>query len=185
MNVPVIAFSTKSGRQAELRGPRLTDAPALLRFINSISLEDTFVRFSGEQQTLLQEQTYINNELAAIRKGDAVKLFCFVEGTLAGVCDIHRDVSLLARKRHVGLFGIVIAKEFRGEGIGQMLMSTVIAEAQKKIKGLRLIHLQCFATNTPALSLYRKLGFVEVGRIPKGILHKSEYIDEVQMVKHL
>ena len=81
--------------------------------------------------------------------------------------------------------GITVAKDFRGEGIGEELAKTTIEEAKKHLDGLQTVILECFATNMAAIRLYRKLGFVEVGRIPGYLKHQGEYVDEVQMVLKL
>ncbi|PWU22710.1 hypothetical protein C5B42_05270 [Candidatus Cerribacteria bacterium 'Amazon FNV 2010 28 9'] len=176
-------FTTKSGKHAIIRYPKWEDLDAMLEHINTVSKENTFITFSGEQETLESESKYLASEFESIEEGNACKLFCFVEEKFAGVCDVHRVLMNKKRSLHVGTLGLVISKEFRGDGIGAILMQTTIDEAIQQIKGLRLIQLSCFAANTPALNLYRKLGFAEVGRIPQKLLHKGEYIDEVWMTK--
>ena len=182
---PVTTFTTKTGQKATIRFATVDDAEALKQFINVFSKEYRFTRFSGEQVTLEEEQQYLLSEEHAIQRGDCVKLFCFVNEQLAGVSDVHRDTSLLTRKQHMGNFGIIVGKEFRGQGVGEQLMQSTIAEAVAHISGLRMIKLECFATNTAALSLYQKLGFREVGRVPQALLYKNEYVDDVIMVKEL
>ncbi|SRR5258708_1057367 len=174
-------FTTKSGKHALIRYPTMDDVPALLAFINEVSLEDTFIRFSGEQQTLETEQAYLQSEIDKMVKGDVVKLVCFVGDTFAGVCDVSRDVNLATRRLHVGIFGLIIAREFRGDGIGKILAQTTIDEAKTEITGLHLIRLDCFSINTPALTLYAKLGFKEWGRFQGALFYKGEYVDEVHM----
>lgn len=181
----VSQFTTKSGAKAEIRYPLMSDVPILTEFINAHSLEDKFTRFSGEQMTLEEEKAYLESELALVVTGDLVKLYCFVDGALTGVTDIRRDTSLLKRKLHTGSFGIIVAKKFRGQGIGTELMKHVITEATKHIQGLKMIKLECFSTNTTALALYKKQGFTEVGRVPKEIYHKGEYVDSVMMVREV
>lgn len=185
MSENLLTFTTKLGKLATIRYPRIEDAPALLEMINEISKEDTFIRFSGEQLSLQEESEYLESEISAIEMGDCVKLFCFVADRLAGCCDVRKDRSLLDRKKHVGLLGLLVAKELRRDGVGEKLMQTTIEEAQKELVGLRLIKLECFSTNTAALALYAKLGFQEVGRVPGGILHRGAYIDAVEMVLDL
>lgn len=179
--VILFTFTTKLGKDASIRYPLIEDAPALLEMINEVSKEDTFIRFSGEQLSLEEETEYLESEIRAIEMGECVKLFCFVENQLAGTCDVRKDRSLLDRKKHVGLLGIVVGSAFRGEGVGQRLMEATIAEAKKELSGLRMIKLECFSTNTVAMSLYNKLGFRETGRTPGGVLHKGQYIDAVEM----
>ncbi|PIR59671.1 MAG: hypothetical protein COU68_04300 [Candidatus Pacebacteria bacterium CG10_big_fil_rev_8_21_14_0_10_45_6] len=161
------------------------DSLDLFHFINRISKEDTYIRFAGEQITLPEEQAYVDSELALMQQGDLVKLLCFVDDQLAGVVDIHRMIEYRTRKRHVGLLGLLVAKEFRGQGIGKKLLLECIAQAKEQISGLKMIQLECFATNTAALALYEKVGFREVGRVLGALLHKGEYVDEVVMVREM
>lgn len=181
----VSRFTTKSGLEAIIRYPVASDAQLLTDFINEFSLGDTFTRFSGEQFGLEEERKYLESEIDLIEKGECVKLFCMVDQKLAGICDIHRDNSLLTRKRHTGNLGLIIASQFRGQGIGKQLMSTTMSQAAEHISGLKMIKLDCFASNLPAISLYKKLGFATVGTIPKSLLHKGELIDEVIMIKEV
>jgi RimJ/RimL family protein N-acetyltransferase len=178
-------FTTKSGAQAIIRSMERTDASAACRFINTISQENTFVQFAGEHISLEDEQRYIDSELELIGTENAVKLVCLVDGTIAGIADVHRNVATRTRKLHVGTFGLIINKEFRGQGIGETLMRTTIEEAARSMPGLKMIYLECFAINEPALSLYKKVGFNEVGRVPGALYRQGQYIDEVIMVKQL
>ena len=56
---------------------------------------------------------------------------------------------------------VAVSPAFRGYGIGEKLMQTVIDEA--KAKGLEYITLEVRSRNIPAISLYQKLGFTIVG----------------------
>ena len=80
----VETFTTKMGHQAIIRYPQLIDAEDLTYFINTLSLEDKFTRFSGEQLSLEEEKEYIQSELEAMEAGNVVKLFCYVDKKLAG-----------------------------------------------------------------------------------------------------
>lgn len=174
-------FTTKSGKAALIRYPQMDDVLLLQHFINTVSLEDTYIGFSGEQQSLESETIYLNSELEKIKSGDCVKLFCIVDGVIAGTCDIHRDDTLFTRRRHSGVFGLIVGSAYRGDGIGETLTLTTIDESRRIISGLRLIKLSCFANNKPAMHLYEKLGFKEVGRIPETLQYKGTYVDEVLM----
>jgi RimJ/RimL family protein N-acetyltransferase len=89
------------------------------------------------------------------------------------------------RSYHVGVFGITIAKEFRGEGIGEELAKVTIAEAIQTIPGLTLLRLQMYSPNTVASHLYEKLGFTEYGILPGGVWYRGGYVDEVVMYKKI
>lgn len=176
----VSEFTTKSGKHAVVRYPRWEDVHDLLKHINAVSAENVYITFSGEQQTLEQEAAYVASEFVLMEVGNAIKLFCYVDGVFAGVCDIHRDLAKKKRGAHVSIFGLVIGKDYRGDGIGFELAKATLSEA-KHLEGLRIVHLDCFGANTSALRLYEKLGFKEVGRFPKALLYKDAYDDEVLM----
>lgn len=87
-------------------------------------------------------------------------------------------------EKHVGTFGITMAKDFRNKGIGTTLMELVLEEA-KKLKDLKIITLGVFGNNPIAKNLYKKLGFVEYGYLPKGIVHKGKFVDHIYMYKEI
>jgi RimJ/RimL family protein N-acetyltransferase len=181
----IYTFTTKNGHQAELKYPSWDVLPQLLDYINALSAEDTFVRFSGEEISFRDEAKYLSSVFVNMEMKEAVFLYCFIEGKLVGLCQVSKIPGLKERGKHVALFGLSVAKEHRGDGIGYELSKATIEHAKEQLEGLRLITLTCFATNTPALALYEKLGFKEVGRMPEYLLHKGEYIDEVQMALKL
>ena len=48
-----------------------------------------------------------------------------------------------------------------------------------------MIILDVYEKNLPALNLYKRMGFKEVGRIPKAVYWKGEYIDDIKMARIL
>ena len=63
-------------------------------------------------------------------------------------------------------------------------MEAVLKEA-KKLKGLKIIDLGVFGNNPVARNLYKKMGFIEYGNLPKGILHKDKLVDHIYMYKEI
>ena len=96
-----------------------------------------------------------------------------------GVVDLSRS-SAQVMQHSMGL-GIAVRAEYQGLGVGTMLM-----EAAKTL-GMRLhlarLWLGVFDGNTPAIQLYRKVGFEESGRVP-GWLQEG-YVDEIFMTLKL
>lgn len=172
---------TKNGKEAVIRYPTLDDVIEMTGYINTLSREDTYITFSGEQITLDSEREYIIDLLKRIEKGDAVNLICTIDGKLVGIAGVERKISARNRGRHIGIFGISVKKEYRGDGIGQELSVSVIDESKKAMSGLRMLTLSVYKPNEVAYTLYRKLGFVEYGTLPQGILFHGEYIDEIEM----
>lgn len=174
-------FTTKTGEHAVIRYPQWTDLDEMVHFINMLSLEDTFITFSGETITHDGEMYYLTEMIKSMEMKNAVYLACFIDAKLVGSCTIIRDLQSRKRSYHIGIFGITIIKEFREIGIGEILASTTITEATKQIPGLKILSLNVFGSNMRAQSLYKKLGFTQYALLPKGVFYKDEYIEEIKM----
>jgi RimJ/RimL family protein N-acetyltransferase len=61
-----------------------------------------------------------------------------------------------------GELGMLVAREWRGRGVGSALVAAAIEWARER--GLHKLSLSVFAHNAAAIALYRKFGFVEEGR---------------------
>lgn len=75
---------------------------------------------------------------------------------------------------HQCLFSIVVAKEFRGKGIGTLLLNNLIHMAKEQFH-LTVLYLEVYDGN-PAYSLYQKFGFKEVGFQQYFIREDGEYL---------
>lgn len=87
--------------------------------------------------------------------------------------------------KHNGIFGISIAKDFRKEGIGSLLMKLVMEEAVKQMCQLEIITLGVFGNNSIAQKMYEKFGFHEYGNLPNGVKLPDGYVDHVYMYKKI
>jgi ribosomal protein S18 acetylase RimI-like enzyme len=67
---------------------------------------------------------------------------------------------------HVFVHNVVLDPSVQGQGIGTSLLSKVVGDARKQRHPVRLQVLQA----NPAVSLYRRLGFAEVGRTSTHLL---------------
>ena len=181
-NKIVFEGTTKEGKPYIIRYPARDDAPALQTYINALSQEKTFIRFQGEQVSLEDEQKFLGTQLEKITNKKAVMLLVICEDRIVGtgVIDL-KDKS----ESHEGVFGIALQKDYRGEGIGKLFMNCLIEEAIAAIPQLKLITLEVFANNSIALEMYKKFGFNEFGRLPKGSTHRGKYVDNVYMYKQV
>ena len=98
---------------------------------------------------------------------------------IAGQCEI-TDPEWDAAAHHVGILGIIVREDFRGLGLGEILIDYAIRES-KKLKNKTKIILSCFSTNKIALSLYKKLGFEKIGIRKKQFYMNDQFYDEVLM----
>src|SRR3989344_4381420 len=177
---PLYTGQTKKGTDIVIRYPTSDDLDEMLRYINTISLEQTFIRFQGEQMTREAEQKFLDSVLASIAKKTKVCLCVFHGKELIGLSALEMRDKV---EQHIGNFGISIAKDYRGEGIGMLLMNMVLKEAKKNIATLKICTLSVFANNTIAREMYKNCGFKEYGILPHGILHRRTFVDHVYMYK--
>lgn len=176
-------YTLKNGKQVSIRPLEDTekDIQAALAFINAIRKEDVKVSNVGPPLTYEQEALWVKDLVKQItaRKKLYYAVFC-KDVMVAGVV-IEKKAD---RSTHVGVFGITLAKEVRGQGLGSYLMKNILQEASKALS-ITHVQLACFANNTPAYNLYKKMGFEDVGRVPEMILYKGDLIDEIIMMKKL
>lgn len=173
-------FTSKKDHSIVFRFITSGDVEQMTSYINNLSCEDTFVRMGGEQFTEQDEYEYIENWLKKMEQNNTFVVVAVKDEKIIAVANVDR---LERRSKHVGHFGISVAKEFRGEGIGQELLKVILELATRM--GLAMIELSVYSLNEAGIALYKKLGFEEVGRIPKKILFHGELIDEIVMVKFL
>lgn len=178
----VLREKTDSGVEVIIRYPKAGDVGILLELINNVSNERTYIRLQGEQINFDDEVNWLNKQLRLIEEKKCVHLLVFCNGELAGGADI--NLRELAQK-HTGVFGIILKKEFRGKGLGKLLMEQVLKEGKKNLEGLKTVTLECFSGNISALNLYKKFGFREYGILPKGLKYREEYQDAVLMYLEL
>ena len=94
---------------------------------------------------------------------------------LAGLYILHDNN--VGRCRHIANASYAVAESFRGRGIGELLVRHCIEQAGKS--QYKILQFNAVVkSNTPALNLYRKLGFVQLGIIPAGFRNiHGEYED--------
>ena len=171
---------SKTGKTISFRYPTNKDAQIITDFMNKASQEKTYISFQGEELKLEKEKKWLKSTIRDIKNKEKIYIMVFIDNKLVGSSDI---VLEKYSRKHVGVFGIIIDHDYRGEGIGKTLMKLVISEAIKKIKGLKIIILDVFCTNIIAQDLYKKMGFTEYGRLPKGLKRRGKYVDMVLMQK--
>ena len=117
-----------------------------------------------------------------IRNRKGVNLMAFHGKLMVGGVSISLKPGI---RRHDGSYGIVIAKDFRGIGLGKLLTKLVLQEAKKNLSGLKIVTLDVFKANKPAIKLYTKMGFKKYGELPKGVIYRGKPTDCVFMYKNI
>jgi len=169
----------KDGRLVILRTPRMSDLDDFLEFINSLVDEGADILFI-ERTNREAEADWLGRLLAEIEKGDVICVAAEVNGKVVGNSDVHMGKG---RKSHIGTLGIALSQGYRDVGVGTEMMKVLIEESRQV--GLKLLRLSVFDSNLRAKHVYEKMGFREVGRIPRGMRKEMVYVDEVFMVAEL
>lgn len=153
-------------------------AKALLDFYKEVGKETDYLSFdenglgvnqAQEEQYLKSLKESLNNRLLIALLGDEI----------IGVASIGSPYT--PRDRHVGELGIVIKQRFWGFGLSRVLMEDLIDWA-KESSILSILRLEVAESNIRAIELYKKYGFQETGRIPKGIKREEGEEDSLLMV---
>jgi ribosomal protein S18 acetylase RimI-like enzyme len=88
----------------------------------------------------------------------------------------------LAKMRHKAfIWGVYVAPEARGRGVGRALMEAAIARAREWPE-LQQIHLAVVTSNETARRLYRSLGFQVYGVEPAALKIDGRDLDEEHML---
>ena len=170
--------SLKDGRTLILRDPTLSDAQDMIDYLKIVGGETDFLlayENGIKGLTLEGEQSWITSTLTMPN----TKMFVgTIDGEIVLVCDVR--AAGRSRIAHVGGVAISIKRDFWHLGIGSIAMQAMIDFA-KSTHALRALSLEVREGNERAIALYRRFGFVEIGR-HKGRIHVGErYYDEILM----
>jgi len=157
----------------------MDDLDDFLKFINSLVDEGAEIPVE-DRRSREAEADWLGRLLADLEKGSAICIVGEVDGKLVANSEIRKATG---RRSHVGGLAIAIKDGFRDVGIGTELIRLLIEESRRS--GLRLVCLSVFETNLRARHVYEKVGFREVGRMPKAIRKGDQYVDEVVMALEL
>lgn len=181
-NKIVLEGETADNQKFTIRYLTANDAAKMADYINTLSHEKTFISFQGEDFTLEQEKKNLAENLEKIKEHKSIFLLAFIDDKLVGVTDAetHKRAS-----SHVATMGITVAKEYRGKGLGALLMECLIKEIKKNMPAVSLLTLEVFSINEIAIAMYKKFGFIEYGHLPGSIRYKGKFEDSTFMYKKL
>ncbi len=108
-------------------------------------------------------------------------LTLLVDGVPSGIAILF--LHAYRKIAHQCLFGIIIDEKQRNKGYGTQLIDQLVHLAQESFK-LKVLYLEVFEGN-PAISLYRRFGFNEVGFQKYWLKQNGKYQAKVTMEKLL
>lgn len=170
----------KDGTIAQLRYPKWEDIDEMLAFITNLIDEGDLYISVQTKPTWEEELGWLANKLVEIEKGKTVACVAEVDGHIVGNSSVTRNGGVVS---HVGELGIAIKKGFRELGLGTEMLKVLIDQSRKM--GLKLVRLSVFSDNDRAIHVYKKVGFKQVGRVPKVFFKWGKYFDEIIMAIEL
>ena len=89
----------------------------------------------------------------------------------------------VGRCGHICNASYAVRSDMRGKHIGELLVTDCLKKAKEL--GYKILQFNAVvATNTSALELYKKLGFVQLGVIPGGFLMKDGHYEDIIVHYH-
>ena len=169
----------KDGRECCLRNGTENDAQEVLDVFNLTHAEtDYLLTYPDENSfTVEQEGAFLK---AKTESSNEIEIIAVVDGKIAGTAGIDA-VGNKYKIKHRAEFGIGIAKEFWGLGLGRALTEACIECAKEA--GYIQLELDVVSDNASAISLYKKVGFVEYVRNPKGFNSRISGYQELIYMK--
>lgn len=177
-----VKVKLKTGVEAIIRNAKLKDAQNLLNITMSViqerkylvTLPDEFHVKAGDERDWIK--LHLDNP-------NNILLIALIEDKIAGAIDFHNIPRI--QMQHRGVFGMLVAKEWRGKGVGSALLAALINWGENN-SVIEKISLSVMANNKEALGLYEKFGFqVEGVNIKECKLKDGSYIDVIQMYRFI
>lgn len=154
----------KGGVELLVRNAVASDARALRDIMQRTHAEtDYLLSYPDEQGSDDEQEARALAEME--RSDDEVELVAVLDGRIVGSAGV-TAVGGRRKVLHRARFGISVLTEHWGMGIGRVLMESCIDSARRA--GYTQLELEVVAGNERALPLYRRAGFEEYGRNPRG-----------------
>jgi ribosomal protein S18 acetylase RimI-like enzyme len=122
-----------------------------------------------------QERRY----LESLSAREAIHVAVDGENHIVGLQSLDRWSTLLESMAHVGQVGTFLLPAWRGRGVGRELWKATAALA-REARYQKLV-VQVRGANAHAQSFYRRLGFIECGRLSRQVTIDDSQDDQILM----
>lgn len=185
MKEQVREITGKDGQKYTMKSINAANAEQFLDFMYQVSDDTHFMTRYGDEVGHGEKE--IKEEEKRLQS-----LYDDSRQTMTSIFDNEKIVGNIAvrcigkgrKTKHRCEIGLGVRKEYHGAGLGTILMEHAIDFA--KNAGYTCMELEVLEDNTKALGLYKKMGFVESGKLPCGFkLDDGTSIGEISMYKLL
>lgn len=129
--------------------------------------------FEEEQEFSEKEwKKRINNIIFALSNNEPIGLISYI-------------FNNKIKSKHIAyLFGLYVKSEYRGKGIGKKLLESALNKIMEN-RNIKKINLSVNSQLNVPITLYKKFGFIEVGKLKFEFNIKEKYYNEIIMEKYL
>ena len=165
----------------EIRSAEVRDAERILRYCKIVGSETDNLLFGSEGLNISVESERIILSNIASREKDIMLVAIDDDDEVVGIGNIGGNVR--ERISHQARLAISIRKSHWGQGIGSKMMQALIDFA--KSEAIEIITLEVYRDNEPAIKLYKKFGFEEIGYFKNFSKVNGIYKDAILMNLYL
>ncbi len=162
-------FQTVNGENFVIRTALPEDADRVITFSKAVFAEAPYLLTTESEFQVIREQEQLFLQDLYNHEG---KLALVVECGKEIIGFLNFQNGNKQRTKHEGSFGMSVKKEFRNQGIGRFLLSSLLEWAEGNTL-IEKISLEVFEDNTSAISLYKSFGFIEEG-VKRKAIKKSD-----------
>ncbi|MBQ2609678.1 MAG: GNAT family N-acetyltransferase [Butyrivibrio sp.] len=176
----------KNGKEYKMTSIGPNNAVEYLDLMYQVSSDTHFMTRYGDE--VKRDEAGVEAEKARLKRladDERQAMISVFDGDkIIGNVAVYSSGAIHRKMAHRCSMGIGIRKEYRGLGLGNILVNRAIKFAKES--GYELMELGVLSDNEPARSLYEKMGFTEWGRLPDAFrLDCGKSIDEITMYKKL
>ena len=167
------------GQKIKISSAGPEDAKELINYMEQVFGETKFLLREPEEfeMTVEEEEEFLEN---MNQSENNLFIIARINGRIAG--NLGFTGSELKRYSHQGEFGMSVLKEYWGNGIGSLLMETLIKWSEDN--EITRISLRVDENNERGIKLYEKFGFQQEGLLEnKKRLSDGSYRNEFIMAK--
>lgn len=157
----------------EIRPAQPRDAAGFLALYREVVAEERFLRTERAVRTVREARRWFRRPVTS----EQAFLLALEGKRVVGWLQVLRERHPVVR--HVATFGMAVAADRRGRGIGAALLSEALAWARSQ--RVAKIEISVYPDNRAALALYRRFGFVEEGRLRRHSRKSFGDQDEILM----
>ncbi len=169
----------KDGRECLLRNADGNDAEKVLCVFNETHAESENMLTYPEENCfdVEGERKFLED---CTESENTVEIGAFVGEELVGTAGIE-PIGTKIKVKHRADFGVGVLKRYSNNGIGKALTEACIECAKKA--GYLQVELEVVSTNEAAIAIYKKCGFIEYGRNPRGFRKKNGEWQELVLMR--